>query len=144
MEGIYGNHDRGELAKRTGVSMATLRYYEDSGILPAPGRSSNGYRVYTEDYLVKIKFIKDAQSLGYSLKEIQDTLQLLSQEDMEKETLKTLVRERITDIQKHIDHLEQLRLIWHDCCIHRRTISTIIFNRSGCKRKSRNRGSFPV
>ena len=46
--------------------------------------------MYTEDYLVKIKFIKDAQLLGYSLKEIQETLQLLSQEDMEKDTLKTL------------------------------------------------------
>lgn len=99
---------RGELAKRTGVSMATLRYYEDSGILPAPRRSSNGYRVYTEDYLVKVKFIKDAQSLGYSLKEIQDTLQLLSQEDMESEALKTLVRDRIEEIQSHIDNLQQI------------------------------------
>ncbi|WP_145325868.1 MerR family transcriptional regulator [Paenibacillus xylanexedens] len=101
---------RGMLAKRTGVSMATLRYYEDSGILPAPRRSSNGYRVYTEDYLVKIKFIKDAQSLGYSLKEIQETLQLLSQEDMESDTLKILVRDRIADIQKHINHLEQMQI----------------------------------
>ncbi|WP_441930974.1 MerR family transcriptional regulator [Paenibacillus sp. 2TAF8] len=100
---------RGQLAKKTGVSMATLRYYEDSGILPAPHRSSNGYRVYTEDYLVKVKFIKDAQMLGYSLKAIQETLELLSNDDMEKETLKTLVRERIADIQQHIDHLEQMQ-----------------------------------
>ncbi|QOS81190.1 MerR family transcriptional regulator [Paenibacillus sp. JNUCC31] len=102
---------RGELAKCTGVSMATLRYYEDSGILPAPRRSSNGYRLYTEDYLVKIKFIKDAQSLGYSLKEIQDTLQLLSQEDMESEALKTLVRDRIAEIQLHIDNLQQMQTL---------------------------------
>ncbi|KOY17141.1 MerR family transcriptional regulator [Paenibacillus xylanivorans] len=102
---------RGELAKRTGVSMATLRYYEDSGILPAPRRSSNGYRVYTEDYLVKIKFIKDAQSLGYSLKEIQDTLKLLSQEDMESEALKELVRDRIAEIQLHIDNLQQMQTL---------------------------------
>lgn len=100
---------RGQLAKKTGVSMATLRYYEDSGILPAPQRSSNGYRVYTEDYLVKVKFIKDAQMLGYSLKAIQETLELLSDAGMEKETLKTLVRERIADIQQHIDHLEQMQ-----------------------------------
>ncbi|PYE42783.1 MerR family transcriptional regulator [Paenibacillus barcinonensis] len=100
---------RGQLAKRTGVSMATLRYYEDSGILPAPHRSSNGYRVYTEDYLVKVKFIKDAQTLGYSLKEIQETLGLLSQEDMEKDTLKALVRERIADIEQHIHHLKQMQ-----------------------------------
>ncbi|MBR2563725.1 MAG: MerR family transcriptional regulator [Paenibacillus sp.] len=100
---------RGQLAKKTGVSMATLRYYEDSGILPAPHRSSNGYRMYTEDYLVKVKFIKDAQMLGYSLKAIQETLDLLSNEEMEKDTLKSLVRERITDIQQHIDQLEQMQ-----------------------------------
>ncbi|CAI6084338.1 hypothetical protein PAECIP112173_04254 [Paenibacillus sp. JJ-100] len=100
---------RGQLAKKTGVSMATLRYYEDSGILPAPHRSSNGYRMYTEDYLVKVKFIKDAQMLGYSLKAIQETLDLLSHEEMEKDTLKSLVRERITDIQQHIDQLEQMQ-----------------------------------
>ncbi|MBB6020994.1 DNA-binding transcriptional MerR regulator [Paenibacillus sp. JGP012] len=100
---------RGQLAKRTGVSMATLRYYEDSGILPAPHRSANGYRVYTDDYLVKVKFIKGAQTLGYSLKEIQETLELLSNEDMEKETLKALVRERIADIEKHIGHLKEMQ-----------------------------------
>ncbi|WP_337035442.1 MerR family transcriptional regulator [Paenibacillus illinoisensis] len=100
---------RGELAKCTGVSMATLRYYEDNGILPAPRRSSNGYRLYTEDYLVKIKFIKDTQALGYSLKEIQKNLQLLSQEDMESEQLKMLVRDRITDIESHIKNLQRMQ-----------------------------------
>ncbi len=62
---------RGELARQTGISTSTIRYYEDSGILPAPKRIANGYRIYTDDYLVKIKFIKDAKSLGYSLKENQ-------------------------------------------------------------------------
>ncbi|GAB1158867.1 Cu(I)-responsive transcriptional regulator [Paenibacillus illinoisensis] len=100
---------RGELAKRTGISMAAIRYYENSGILPAPRRASNGYRIYTEDYLVKIKFIQDAQSLGYSLKEIQENLLLLSQEDMESEQLKMLVRDRITDIESHIKNLQHMQ-----------------------------------
>nr|WP_307771882.1 MerR family DNA-binding transcriptional regulator [Clostridium botulinum] len=47
---------RGELARQTGISTSTIRYYEDSGILPAPKRIANGYRIYTDDYLVKIKF----------------------------------------------------------------------------------------
>ncbi|MNW70949.1 HTH-type transcriptional regulator YfmP [compost metagenome] len=55
---------RGELAKRTGFTAATIRYYEDCSLLPAPKRIEHGYRIYTEDYLVKIKFIKDAKSLG--------------------------------------------------------------------------------
>ncbi|WP_337588173.1 MerR family DNA-binding transcriptional regulator [Paenibacillus graminis] len=52
MEGMT----RGKLAKRTGLSMAAIRYYEDSGVLPVPARIANGYRICTEDYLVKIKF----------------------------------------------------------------------------------------
>ncbi|OKP98874.1 MerR family DNA-binding transcriptional regulator [Paenibacillus sp. P46E] len=55
MEGMT----RGELAKRTSLSMATIRYYEDSGILPVPGRVANGYRIYSEDYLVKIPADKE-------------------------------------------------------------------------------------
>ncbi|AJS60639.1 MerR family transcriptional regulator [Paenibacillus sp. IHBB 10380] len=104
MEGMT----RGELAKRTGLSMATIRYYEDSGILPAPERRANGYRIYTENYLVKIKFIKDAQSLGYSLKEIQEGLQMLSQE-MEAETLKELVRNKIFEIDEKIKTLHSIQ-----------------------------------
>ncbi|QYK60157.1 MerR family transcriptional regulator [Paenibacillus sp. S25] len=104
MEGMT----RGELSKRTGLSMATIRYYESSGILPAPQRATNGYRTYTEDYLVKIKFIKDAKSLGYSLKEIQETLQLLSQE-MDADTLKKIVYDKIVEIEAQISTLHTLQ-----------------------------------
>ena len=103
MEGMT----RGELAKRTGLSTATIRYYEDCGILPVPDRTAKGYRIYSEDYLVKIKFIKDAKSLGYSLKEIGETLHMLSQE-MESEALKGLVHHKILEIE---DRIKSLRAI---------------------------------
>ncbi|WP_233181768.1 MerR family transcriptional regulator [Paenibacillus sonchi] len=64
--------------------MATFRYYEDSGVLSVPARIANGYRIYTEDYLVMIKFINDAKSLRYSLREIQEVLHMLGQ-DMDAE-----------------------------------------------------------
>lgn len=99
---------RGQLAKRTGLSMATLRYYEESGILPVPRRVENGYRIYTDDYLVKIKFIKDAKSLGYSLKEIGAALKMLSQ-DMEAETLEALVQGKIKEIEEKIQSLESIK-----------------------------------
>ncbi|WP_251037508.1 MerR family transcriptional regulator [Paenibacillus albidus] len=99
---------RGELARRTGISTATIRYYEDHGILPAPKRGENGYRVYSEDYLVKIKFIRDTQSLGYSLKEIREALQMLGT-DMEIEDLKSLVRNKIVEIEDKIQSLRTLQ-----------------------------------
>lgn len=99
---------RGELAKRTGVSMAAIRYYEDSGILPAPGRTANGYRIYTEDYLVKLKFIQDAQSLGYSLQEIREVLQMLGSE-IDAETLKVRVRNKILEIDERIAAMRDMQ-----------------------------------
>ncbi|OKP98868.1 MerR family transcriptional regulator [Paenibacillus sp. P46E] len=104
MEGMT----RGELAKRTGLSMATILYYEDSGILPVPGRLANGYRIYSEDYLVKIKFIRDAKSLGYSLKEIQEVLHMLGQ-DMDAEALRERVRGKIMEIDERIAAMRSIQ-----------------------------------
>lgn len=99
---------RGELAKQTGLSMAAIRYYEERGLLPAPRRVESGYRIYSDDYLVKIKFIKDAKSLGYSLKEIQEGLQMLSQ-DMDEELLKELVRNKIIEIDEKVKKLHGMQ-----------------------------------
>lgn len=95
---------RGELARQSGLSAATIRYYEDSGILPAPERTAKGYRIYSADVLVKLKFIKDAQSLGYSLREIQAALALFGSK-MDEDTLKELVRDKITEIDEKVASL---------------------------------------
>jgi len=99
---------RGELAKQIGISMATIRYYEDSGILPAPDRAVNGYRIYTDDYLIKLRLIKDAKSIGFSLKEIQEVLQMLNNK-IEAEELKELVRNKILEIDERITSLHAMQ-----------------------------------
>lgn len=104
MEGMT----RGQLAKQTGISMAAIRFYENEGILPAPARSEGGYRLYSDDYLVMIKFIKDAQSLGYSLNRIGDTLRLLGR-GTGIETLKEAVRTQLEVIDKEIRRLDELK-----------------------------------
>lgn len=98
---------RGELAKKTGVSPAAIRYYEEHNILPAPRRRSNGYRFYTDDYVVKIQLIKDAKTLGYSLKEIAEIMDMLSQ-DIDLDTLRQIVHLKHEEIEKKI---KSLRLI---------------------------------
>lgn len=92
---------RGELAKQTGISPAAIRYYEEHNILPVPRRRSNGYRLYTEDYIVKIQLIKDAKSLGYSLKEIKGILEMLSQ-DIEPDTLKELYIKNMKKLKRKL------------------------------------------
>lgn len=93
---------RGQLAKQTGLSAATIRYYEEQGILPKPSRGENGYRLYTEDYLVKIKFIKDTKQLGYPLKEIQEVLHLLGDE-IKPDILRERVLGKISDIDEKVN-----------------------------------------
>ena len=61
----------GEVARRSGVSAKTLRYYEDIGLIDAPARSASGYRDYESDVLDRLGFIRSAQAIGLSLGEIR-------------------------------------------------------------------------
>lgn len=66
----------GELAARTGVPVRTIRFYEQTGLLPAPERTPGGYRAYTDDAVVQLRFVRTAQTLGLSLAEIADVLRI--------------------------------------------------------------------
>jgi MerR family copper efflux transcriptional regulator len=66
----------GQLAERTGVSTKAIRYYEDIGVLPEPERAANGYRSYSPVTADRIAFIRDAQTAGLTLVEIQMILEL--------------------------------------------------------------------
>ena len=66
----------GEVAKLTDVTSATIRYYEEIGLLTAPPRSLGGYRRYSQSTIEEIRFIKKAQGLGFSLDEISEILKL--------------------------------------------------------------------
>lgn len=75
MEGMAGLLI-GDVAKRAGVSSPTIRYYEEIGLLPAPLRSSAGYRRYSERTVQELRFVRKAQRLGFSLDEIGEILRL--------------------------------------------------------------------
>lgn len=66
----------GRIAGRAGVNIQTIRYYEHRGLLAPPPRTASGYRQYSPDAVARLRFIKRAQELGFSLKEIRDLLQL--------------------------------------------------------------------
>jgi MerR family mercuric resistance operon transcriptional regulator len=67
---------RGELAKRCEVNFETVRYYEQAGLIPKPSRTLSNYRVYDEETVRRIRFIKRAQDLGFTLNEIKELLSL--------------------------------------------------------------------
>lgn len=66
----------GKLAKQVGVNIQTVRYYERRRLLSPTARKSSGYRLYGEDALKRLRFIKNAQTLGFTLREISDLLSL--------------------------------------------------------------------
>lgn len=74
VETSNGNYKIGEVAKRTGVGIETLRFYEKSGLLDRPSRTASGYRVYDASIIDRLAFIKKAQVLGFTLDEIRELI----------------------------------------------------------------------
>jgi|SRR5580698_512160 MerR family copper efflux transcriptional regulator len=68
----------GELARHAEVNIQTLRFYEREGLLPAPLRSGSGYRIYEISDLERVRFIRNCQGLGFTLREIQQLIHLHS------------------------------------------------------------------
>lgn len=104
-----GNLTRGVVAQRAGVNSETVRYYEQRGLIPAPTRSEAGYRIYTEDYIERIQFIKRAQELGFSLKKIEELLQLRVDAGADMGEVKVLVEEKIDDVEEKIRDLKRMK-----------------------------------
>lgn len=69
----------GELADRTGLSLRTIRHYDDVGLLPATARTDGGFRVYSEDDFERLMVIKQMKPLGFSLEEMAEILGLLAE-----------------------------------------------------------------
>ena len=99
----------GEVAAHTGVSVDALRFYEEKGLIK-PHRAGNGYRHYPEQTLQLVGYIKLAQQLGFSLKEIGENLPLLwSSEGASSDLLAQLFREKIALLDDRIGQMQALR-----------------------------------
>ena len=97
----------GTLAKRAGVRIDTVRYYERSGLLKPTARLSTGYRRYGPLEVSRLRFIRRAQALGFTLKEIRDLLDLSKRRDVAR--VKRAAQEKLADIERRIGDLERMR-----------------------------------
>ena len=100
---------RSELAKKCGVNIETLRYYEKRKLLGPPPRSESGYRLYSEEDAVKIRFIKNAQKLGFTLKEIGDLLKLRVRQSAPSESVLIRAQKKLEEIEKKIRDLRSMK-----------------------------------
>ena len=99
----------GEFARRAGVNVQTVRYYERRGLLPEPDRQASGYREYTEANLERLQFIRRSQELGFTLSEIGDLLALRADPQTTAAEVKERAEAKIDDIDARIRDLRQIQ-----------------------------------
>ncbi|MBA3692260.1 MAG: MerR family DNA-binding protein [Acidobacteria bacterium] len=99
----------GQLAKLARVNLETVRYYERCGLLPQPPRLSSGYRAFPVVSVERIRFIKQAQELGFSLKEIKELLALQIDPNSTGADVKKSAEAKINDIEAKIKTLSAMK-----------------------------------
>ncbi|KRE89311.1 MerR family transcriptional regulator [Frateuria sp. Soil773] len=99
----------GAVAKRVGVAIDTIRYYEREGLLPEPLRRASGYRSYGEGTVAQLRFIRRAKDLGFTLEEIRDLLALSADRRRGVKAVKQRAEQRLEAIEVRIAELQRVR-----------------------------------
>lgn len=100
----------GEVARQTGVSVRAVRFYEREGLLGAPARTEKGYRLYSDEEVRQLRFIKKAQLLGFSLKEIQKILALYRQKRVPCSHVEMALHKKLQTIQQKVRELKAMEV----------------------------------
>ncbi len=115
----------GKLAQHCDVKADTLRYYERMGLLYPNNRTGTGYRVYDQKAIARVRFIKNAQSLGFSLKEIEQLLQYDGSRDASAADIFNLTEKKILEQEKKIRDLIEIKNVLKKLSIECSGIGTI-------------------
>ena len=99
----------GHLAREAGVNLETVRFYERRGLLPKPPRSASGYRLFPAEATRRLRFIRRAQELGFSLSEIRELLTLRVSRDTTSAKIRARAEAKIADIETKIKSLESMK-----------------------------------
>jgi Hg(II)-responsive transcriptional regulator len=99
----------GEVAKRSGVGIETIRFYEREGLLQEPARRPSGYRQYDDSTIHRLEYISRAKELGFTLAEIRDLLELSFAAHAGCVHIRRRAEAKITDIEDKIRHLQRMK-----------------------------------
>jgi len=99
----------GEVTKLTDMSADTLRYYEKYGLLPAISRNTSGVRLYNDKDISRLKFIKRAQRMNFSLDEIKKLLSMREDPQHAKDSVRLLTADKLKNIEEQLSELSTLR-----------------------------------
>lgn len=99
----------GDLARLVGVDAKTIRFYEESGVLPEPARLPNGYRAYHEDDAARLRFVRGARAMGFTLADIREIMAFRDRGEAPCRYVIDLLGEKMTEIDRRIEELQALR-----------------------------------
>jgi len=99
----------GKVADQAGVGVETVRFYEREGLIDEPPRRASGYRQYEPDVVLRIRFIRHAKELGFTLREIKEMLELRVEPDCRCGDVLELAEAKITDIEQRLEALELMK-----------------------------------
>ncbi|MBW8040247.1 MAG: MerR family transcriptional regulator [Planctomycetes bacterium] len=99
----------GQVALQTGVGVETVRFYERRGLLEKPPRKESGYRQYPPEAILRLRFIKKAKEVGFSLKEIKELLWLRLDATATCEDVKSRAEAKMLDIEQKIQGLQKMK-----------------------------------
>ncbi len=100
----------GEMSRRTGVNIETIRYYERISLMPKPDRTEGGNRQYNYDQLKRLSFIKSSRELGFSIDEIRALLEMADRNDFTCGEVHNLTIAHLTSVRGKIKALQKLEL----------------------------------
>lgn len=99
----------GELARSAQVPIDTVRYYEKQGLMPLVKRRASGYREYDADALRRLRFIRRAKALGFSLENIAELLALREQSGQGVRRVRAIAQRKLAEVEQKIDELQRMR-----------------------------------
>ena len=104
----FGYYTIGALARRTSVKVETIRYYERVGLLSPTTRSVGGHRLYEEDGISRMRFIRRCRELGFTVDDIREMLRMVDGKEMTCADIEALARHRLGDIRERISDLRRM------------------------------------
>lgn len=104
-----GNLTIGALALQTNTKVETIRFYEKSGLLPAPARTQGNYRAYESSHLNRLSFIRRSRDLGFSLEQIRALLDLSDDRSRSCSAVDAIAQEHLVEVDRKITALQALR-----------------------------------
>ena len=98
----------GELARRTALTVDAIRFYEKSRLLPKPARTEGRFRLYSNDDIVRLNFVRQMHGLGFSLREIRELTDLRTDKIEACESVRDMLKRKLVEVRRQLGELESL------------------------------------